>query len=66
VGWVFLKKHRIFSTLVHRFLAYLQSVSAVNPHDISHYSVHCCIALQRTDWLMIVAEINKVALQCKN
>ena len=38
-------------------------------------SEYCCessyltlvfIVLQRTDWLMIVTEINKVALQCKN
>ena len=36
--------------------------SAVNPH-IRH---SCCIVLQRTGWLMIVTEINKLALQCKN
>jgi len=24
------------------------------------------IVMQTTDWLMIVTEINKVALQCKN
>jgi len=29
--------------------------SAVNPHI-------CCIVPQRTDWLMIVTDINKVAL----
>jgi len=34
---------------------------AVNPHIL-----HSCIVLQRTDWLMILTEINKVVLQCKN
>ena len=32
----------------------------------SSYLTLCCIVLQRTDWLIIVTEINKVALQCKN
>ena len=33
----------------------------MNPHIL-----HCCIVLQRIDWLMILTEVNKVALQCKN
>ena len=32
----------------------------------SSYLTLCCIVLQRTDWLMILTELNKVALQCKN
>ena len=36
--------------------------SAVN----SHILTLSCIVLQRIDWVMILTEINKVALQCKN
>jgi len=36
--------------------------SAVN----SHILTLSCIVLQRIDWVMILSEINKVALQCKN
>jgi len=32
----------------------------------SSYLTLVFIVLQRTDWLVIVTEINKVALQCKN
>jgi len=32
----------------------------------SSYLTLCCIVLQTTDYFMIVTEINKEALQCKN
>jgi len=33
---------------------------------VNHHISHCYIVLQRIDWLMILTEVNKVALQCKN
>jgi len=51
-----------FGELQYLLFTDYDSQSAVNPH----YLTLSCIVLQRTDWLMIFTEINKVALQSEN